>query len=172
VAGVAFLVGVVVGAMHVPEERQEAEDFARAWQRGNHSAMYRLLSESSRRRISEGSFAQALQDARDTATAKSLRVGDAEGKAARVVSVPCLDRFAEQDADYRDSVLPPACRARVAVEAASPLGWHRWVGENGDVIAMEGFGASAPARALYEHFGFSGEQIARRARAVLERTRA
>jgi cell division protein FtsI/penicillin-binding protein 2 len=88
VAGVAFLVGVVVGAMHVPEERQEAEDFARAWQRGNYSAMYRLLSESSRRRISEGSFAQALQDARDTATAKSLRVGDAEGPDGGEVTVP------------------------------------------------------------------------------------
>ena len=81
--------------------------------------------------------------------------------------MPCLDRFAEQDQAYRDSVLPPAVRARVAVEAASPIGWHRWVGDHGDVVAMEGFGASAPAKVLYEHFGFTGEAIAERARAVL-----
>ena len=69
-------------------------------------------------------------------------------------------------------MLPPGVRARVAVEAASPLGWHRWVGEHGDIVAMEGFGASAPAKALYEHFGFSGRAIADRARAVLERSRS
>ena len=96
---------------------------------------------------------------------------EAEGVRVRLVSMPCLDRFAEQDQAYRDSVLPPSVRARVAVEAASPLGWHRWVGDDGDVVAMEGFGASAPAKALYEHFGFSGAAIADRARAVLERTR-
>jgi transketolase len=83
--------------------------------------------------------------------------------------MPCLDRFAEQDEEYRDSVLPPSVRARVAVEAASPLGWHRWVGDGGDVVAMEGFGASAPAKLLYEHFGFTGEAVAERARAVVER---
>ena len=83
--------------------------------------------------------------------------------------MPCLDRFAEQDEAYRDSVLPPRSRARVAVEAASPLGWHRWVGDDGDVVAMEGFGASAPAKVLYEHFGFTGEAVAERARAVVER---
>jgi transketolase len=92
-----------------------------------------------------------------------------EGVKARLVSMPCLDRFAEQDQAYRDRVLPPAVRARVAVEAASPLGWHRWVGEQGDVVAMEGFGASAPAKVLYEHFGFTGEKVAERARAVLGR---
>ena len=64
-----------------------------------------------------------------------------------------------------------AVRARVAVEAASPIGWHRWVGDDGDVVAMEGFGASAPAKVLYQHFGFTGEAVAERARAVLERTR-
>jgi transketolase len=92
---------------------------------------------------------------------------DAEGVRVRLVSAPCLDRFAEQDQAYRDSVLPPSVRARVAVEAASPLGWHRWVGDAGDVVAMEGFGASAPAKALYEHFGFTGEKVAERARRVL-----
>ena len=103
---------------------------------------------------------------------EAVKLLEADGVRARLVSMPCLDRFAEQDREYRDSVLPPSVRARVAVEAASPLGWHRWVGEDGDIVAMEGFGASAPAKALYEHFGFSGRAIADRARAVLERTRS
>jgi transketolase len=102
---------------------------------------------------------------------EALKLLEADGIRVRLVSMPCLDRFAEQDQTYRDSVLPPSVRARVAVEAASPLGWHRWVGDDGDVIAMEGFGASAPAKALYEHFGFSGQAIADRARTVLERTK-
>jgi transketolase len=99
----------------------------------------------------------------------AVRLLEADGIRVRLVSMPCLDRFAEQDRAYRDEVLPPAIRARVAVEAASPIGWHRWVGEDGDVVAMEGFGASAPARVLYDHFGFTGEAVAERARAVLER---
>jgi transketolase len=98
---------------------------------------------------------------------EAVKLLDAEGVRVRLVSMPCLDRFAEQDREYRDSVLPPACRARVAVEAASPLGWHRWVGEDGDIVAMQGYGASAPAKALYQHFGFSGERIADRGRALL-----
>ena len=65
------------------------------------------------------------------------------------------------------------CRRRCARASPSrrpsPLGWHRWVGDDGDVVAMEGFGASAPAKALYQHFGFTGENVAERARAVLER---
>ena len=93
---------------------------------------------------------------------------EADGIRVRLVSMPCLDRFAEQDKAYRDEVLPPAVRARVAVEAASPIGWHRWVGDEGDVVAMEGFGASAPAKVLYEHFGFTGEKIAERARNVIK----
>ena len=91
-----------------------------------------------------------------------------EGVKVRLVSMPCLDRFAAQDQAYRDSVLPPGVQARVAVEAAAALGWHRWVGDHGDVVAMESFGASAPAGALYKHFGFTGENVAARARAVLE----
>jgi transketolase len=93
----------------------------------------------------------------------------ADGIRVRLVSMPCLDRFAAQDQAYRDSVLPPAVKARVAVEAASPLGWHEWVGDQGDIVAMHGFGASAPAKALYQHFGFTGENVAERARAVLDR---
>jgi transketolase len=95
-----------------------------------------------------------------------------DGIATRVVSAPCLDAFAQQDQDYRDSVLPPDVRARVSVEAASPLGWSTWVGEDGDSIGMTTFGASAPQPALYEHFGFTPEKVAERARAVVERVSA
>ncbi|MEX2194519.1 MAG: transketolase [Thermoleophilaceae bacterium] len=93
---------------------------------------------------------------------------EADGVAARVVSMPCMDRFAAQDEAYRDEVLPPEVLARVAVEAAAPFGWHRWVGDAGAVIAMEGFGASAPQPALYEHFGFTPERVAKTAKEVLE----
>ena len=97
---------------------------------------------------------------------------EADGIATRVVSAPCLDRFAEQDAGYRDAVLPPAVRARVAVEAASPLGWSAWTGEDGETIGMTTFGASAPHTDLYEHFGFTPEAVAQRGRAVVERVAA
>jgi transketolase len=92
--------------------------------------------------------------------------------AVRVVSMPCMETFEAQDDGYRDEVLPPGVRARVAVEAASPLGWHRWVGDHGDVVGMTTFGASAPYKALYEHFGFTPEKIAERARAVVGRVGA
>jgi transketolase len=95
-----------------------------------------------------------------------------DGMAVRVVSAPCLDAFAEQDQEYRDSVLPPGVRARVSVEAATPLGWSTWVGEDGEAIGMTTFGASAPQPALYEHFGFTPEKVAERARAVVERVSA
>ena len=91
---------------------------------------------------------------------------EAGGTAARVVSVPCLDTFATQPQDYIDSVLPPSCRARLAVEAAAPQPWWRWVGDAGDVLGMTTFGASAPQPVLYEHFGFTPENIAERAGAV------
>jgi transketolase len=102
----------------------------------------------------------------------AVKLLEADGIRVRLVSMPCLDRFAEQDRHYRDSVLPPSIRARVSVEAASPIGWHRWVGDLGDVVAMEGYGASAPAKILYQHFGFTGEAVAARARVVLERSEA
>jgi transketolase len=90
---------------------------------------------------------------------------------ARVVSMPCVEHFAAQPLGYRETVLPHGIRARVAVEAASPLGWHQWVGGAGEVVAMEGFGASGPAGALYRHFGFTPERVAEAARSSLKRAR-
>ncbi len=94
---------------------------------------------------------------------------DADGIRARVVSAPCLERFREQDEDYRDSVLPPAVRARLSVEAATKFGWSEWVTDDGDSVGMERFGASAPQKDLYEAFGFTADNVAARGRAVIER---
>ncbi len=94
---------------------------------------------------------------------------EGDGVAARVVSMPCFDRFIEQDDDYREQVLPAACRARVSVEAGATMGWERWVTEDGACIGMNGFGASGPQDALYEHFGFTPGHVAECAREVLEK---
>jgi transketolase len=93
---------------------------------------------------------------------------EADGIATRVVSMPCMENFADQDVEYRDAVLPPAVRARVSVEAAATFGWNRWVGDLGETIGMESFGASAPAGVLYKHFGFTPERIVETGRAVVK----
>ena len=93
---------------------------------------------------------------------------EADGIATRVVSMPCMENFAAQDDDYQDRVLPASVLARVSVEAAATFGWHRWIGERGKTIGMETFGASAPASALYEHFGFTPERVADTGRAVVK----
>ena len=103
--------------------------------------------------------------------ARAADLLEADGIATRVVSVPCVEHFADQDIEYRERVLPPACRARVAVEAATTFGWHRWTGELGEVIGMQGFGASAPAGALYKHFGFTPDHVADTGRQVVERVK-
>jgi transketolase len=81
------------------------------------------------------------------------------GVPTRVVSMPCMDTFAEADEAYREEVLPRACRARVAVEAASRLGWDRWIGEDGAFVGMETFGESGPAKEVYEHFGITAQRV-------------
>ena len=95
---------------------------------------------------------------------------EGEGIGTRVVSMPCVENFAAQPTEYRDAVLPPSCWARVSLEAASTFGWHRWVGSWGETIGMESFGASAPAGALYKHFGLTPDRVAESGRQVLERT--
>ena len=90
-----------------------------------------------------------------------LEAADAlDGVRVRVVSMPCMDTFTKADAAYREQVLPSACRARIAVEAASPLGWDKWIGETGAFVGMETFGESGPAKDVYEHFGITAERIA------------
>lgn len=93
----------------------------------------------------------------------------AEGVDARVVSMPSWELFDRQDEAYRDSVLPPAVKARVAVEQASTLGWERYAGSEGAVIGMSTFGASAPLKELLTKFGFTPEAVVEQARAQIAR---
>jgi transketolase len=92
----------------------------------------------------------------------------AMGAGVRVVSMPSWELFEAQDADYREMVLPSSIRARVAVEAGLRTGWERYVGLNGAVVGMDGYGASAPAKELYEKFGITAENVVARALRVLE----
>jgi len=87
-----------------------------------------------------------------------------EGIKAQVVSMPCWQLFERQPQSYKDQVLPPACRARVAVEAQVELGWHKWIGDHGIFVGMSGFGASGPFKRCYEGFGITAEAVAAAAR--------
>jgi len=87
---------------------------------------------------------------------------------ARVVSMPSWELFDRQDEAYRDAVLPPAVTRRLAVEAGTSFGWHRWIGLHGDVIAIDRYGASAPGPTNMEKFGFSADNVEARARALLD----
>jgi transketolase len=90
-----------------------------------------------------------------------------EGVDVRVVSMPCMDLFEQQSAEYKESVLPKKVRARVAVEALSDFGWGKYVGLDGATVSMEGFGASAPAAVLFEKFGFTVDHVAEVVRKVV-----
>lgn len=87
----------------------------------------------------------------------------------RIVSMPSWEIFRQQPETYRDEVLPPSVRLRLAVEAASPEGWHEWVGEEGEVMGMTQFGASAPFKDLFVHFGFTVEKIMDKVKQMISR---
>jgi transketolase len=92
-----------------------------------------------------------------------------DGTTVRVVSMPCWELFEQQTADYRDEVLPPDVRARLSIEPGVALGWHKWVGDRGDSISIEHFGASAPGPTVLEQFGYNLDNVVARAAALLER---
>jgi len=110
--------------------------------------------------IGTGSEVQTCLDA-------AVKLAEA-GVQARVVSMPCWDLFDEQDAAYKESVLPAAVTARVACEAACGFGWEKWIGPRGAFVGMHSFGASAPAPALYKHFGITPDAVAAAARSLLK----
>lgn len=112
--------------------------------------------------IATGSEVNVAVDA-----AKALLV---DGIRCRVVSLPSWELFHAQPAEYRESVLPAAVRARVAIEAAASFGWERWIGDAGEAIALDRFGASAPGERLFEEFGFTPARAAEAVRRVLGRT--
>ena len=111
--------------------------------------------------IGTGSEVQLCLDAKAALAATGIH--------ARVVSMPCWDLFEEQDAAYRESVLPASITARVACEAAGGFGWERWIGSRGRFIGMKSFGASAPAPLLYKHFGITADAIAAAATQILKK---
>jgi transketolase len=86
---------------------------------------------------------------------------------ARVVSMPSWELFDRQPKDYRETIFPKSVPARLAVEAALPMGWHRYVGDGGDVIGIERFGASAPGSVVMEKLGFTVDHVVERATALL-----
>lgn len=90
-----------------------------------------------------------------------------KGVRARVISMPCWELFAEQPVEYRNQILPPGIRARLSIEAGASLGWSRWVGDGGDSIAVDRFGASAPGSEVLKHYGFNVENVVNRSLALL-----
>lgn len=113
--------------------------------------------------IATGSEVSLCLEARDALAA--------DGIAARVVSLPSFERFEAQDAAYREAVLPASVRARVTVEAGTPLGWERYAGEAGRILGIARFGASAPGERVMREFGFTAEHVARAAHESVRRAR-
>jgi transketolase len=97
---------------------------------------------------------------------------EAEGTPTRVVSMPSVEWFKAQPADYQQEVLPPNIRARVSVEAAVAQGWHEIIGEYGETISLEHFGASADGAVLFEQFGFTPDRVVAAAHKSIERAGA
>ena len=119
--------------------------------------------------VKDAENAQVILIASGSEVALAMDAADAlsgEGIGARVVSMPCMEVFREQDASYRDSVLTPGVK-RVAIEAGSPQPWYEWTGSGSAVIGMSTFGASAPAKILFEKFGFSVENVVRTVKGLL-----
>ena len=94
-----------------------------------------------------------------------------QGVKARVVSMPCIEEFEKQPCEYKKSVLPCDVKARVCVEAGSPYSWYRYAGPKGEIVAMESFGASAPAGKLFSHFGFTVENVMEKALKTIEKNK-
>lgn len=112
--------------------------------------------------LASGSEVHLVLGARDCLTAEGYRV--------RVISIPSWELFAAQPLEYQQLVLPPAVKARVAVEAGCSFGWRRWVGECGELICLDHFGASAPGNKIYEEFGFTAENVVSKAKAAMAKT--
>jgi transketolase len=93
---------------------------------------------------------------------------EGEGINARVVSIPCWEAFDMQDEAYRAAVLPPTVRRRVTIEAGASLGWERYAGDEGAIIGIDHFGASAPAGTIFEHLGFTADRVTEVARRVVK----
>jgi transketolase len=142
---------LIFSRQNLPHQKRDAQQLA-AIARGGY-----VLSEA------EGGKPQAVIIATGSEigiAVEAQKLLAAKGKQVRVVSMPSTDTFDVQDAAYRDSVLPKGV-ARVAVEAGVTAVWHKYVGLEGRVVGLDRFGESAPAGALFKHFGFTGENVAK-----------
>jgi transketolase len=92
---------------------------------------------------------------------------NADGTPTRVVSMPCWEFFDEQTAKYRESVLPAKVKARLAIEAGVSQGWHKYVGEQGDTLTVDNFGTSAPAEDVFRDYGFTVENVVKKAKKLV-----
>jgi transketolase len=108
--------------------------------------------------MSSGSEVSLILDAQTRLAAEGIR--------ARAVSIPSQEIFARQDQSYRDTVLPKGVK-RIAIEAAHPMSWYRWVGDDGVIIGLERFGASAPAPTIYEHLGITSARVVETAKQLV-----
>ncbi|MEX2583536.1 MAG: transketolase [Gemmatimonadota bacterium] len=154
--GPAFLALTRQGVPHLDRERFAGADGLR---RGAYVLAEGEGGEPRLILIASGSEVSLALEARETL--------QGEGIPTRVVSMPSWVLFERQSGEYRESVLPSAVTARVAIEAGGPMGWHRWVGSEGQIVAISRFGESAPAKRLFHELGFSRENIVSRARAAL-----
>ena len=93
---------------------------------------------------------------------------EAEGIGVRVVSMPCMEIFEKQSKSYRDSVIPPKCDKRLAMEAGIAMPWYKYVGLNGDVLSIDTFGESGKAEMLFDKYGFTVENAVAKAKAILK----
>jgi transketolase len=100
---------------------------------------------------------------------EAAKMLEKEEISARVVSMPSWELFEAQPVEYRESILPPNIKARIAIEAGIGQGWERYIGFDGDFIGMSGFGASAPAKILYEKFGITAKNIVERAKILISK---
>lgn len=121
-------------------------------------------------RDSENEIPEAIFIASGSEVAPTLKAAELlaqEGVDIRVISMPSMELFEMQPLEYRESVLPRKCRNRVSVEASKDFGWGRYIGLDGDMVGMKGFGASAPGHQLFDYFGFTPENIAQTMRNVI-----
>jgi transketolase len=109
--------------------------------------------------MASGSEVHLILEAQETLAAEDID--------ARVLSMPSWELFLEQPQEYRDEVLPPKIKARLAVEAGVPQGWRDWVGDDGHIIAIDKFGASAPGKENFSRYGFTVENVVERARRLV-----
>ena len=153
-------IALILTRQNVPTLDRERYASAEGLRRGTYILLDSPDEEPELILIATGSEVSLIVSAQEQLMKDGIRV--------RSVSMPSWELFEAQPQEYRNSVLPPSVRARLAVEAGSPQGWRRYVGDEGDVIGLDHFGASAPGKTVISEFGFTVENVITRALNLLE----